>query len=542
MDFDFDFDFDFEEKESVINPVAKELERLLAPAYYPYGFKDFSNKFLKKKNKAGKVDLWGLNQHQVKFFEKLCYVYNKYGDIFVVIIKCRQDGISTGLSEFGIYHKHVWGQDQYYLTNDTSNAQILFEKYYDVAYSNLDVVLKEEERFIKTGSYIKFKKNNIFFKTTENGKGYRTSPTRGKTYGFLGDDEAGHRFQGEDTTGLAMGQSRTHIISGTPTSGSYLESVYLSLKAKNELDRVLFLSWTDFDEYYIEPEKDFKPKPESLSYLKKFDLLNLPYGKIKWFEWQIDKYVFEKHFNPYQKFSQEHPSTIECGFELTADNCFCDPILIQNAFSNTTATRANPITIGLDVGGGGDKTIACFRSANYAEFIELAHNSTAYDHYETKTIQLINILRNNPSLQIEKINVDSSGQMGIDFVHKMKILFSKYGIYIPVNGFFFSEKVPVKANVFEERKLGIKEFMYFELRRWLQKGDVKLDASEVLKKELLATKITTKNGEEFLLTKEEIKKKLGHSPDYADALALTFAPKKDFTIFFQTFNALEGVK
>ena len=60
-------------------------------------------------------------------------------------------------------------------------------------------------------------------------------------------------------------------------------------------------------------------------------------------------------------------------------------------------------------------------------------------------------------------------------------------------------------------------------------GKTRLQYNKTLQDELLATEITSINGEPKLVKKEIIKVKLGHSPDYADALALTFAPEKELT-------------
>jgi hypothetical protein len=49
-----------------------------------------------------------------------------------------------------------------------------------------------------------------------------------------------------------------------------------------------------------------------------------------------------------------------------------------------------------------------------------------------------------------------------------------------------------------------------------------LQPNQSLKEELFATQIKSINGREAVIPKEEIKKNLRRSPDYADALALSF--------------------
>lgn len=64
--------------------------------------------------------------------------------------------------------------------------------------------------------------------------------------------------------------------------------------------------------------------------------------------------------------------------------------------------------------------------------------------------------------------------------------------------------------------------MWFEMADWVKRGGA-LPMNQDLKKELLAPTYTFHQGRFVLESKEQIKKRLGFSPDRADALALTFA-------------------
>ena len=72
--------------------------------------------------------------------------------------------------------------------------------------------------------------------------------------------------------------------------------------------------------------------------------------------------------------------------------------------------------------------------------------------------------------------------------------------------------------------------MWFEMAEWVKRGG-SLPEDTKLKRELTTPKYTFKNGKFILEDKDQIKKRLGFSPDRADALALTFAmvdmPKQD---------------
>lgn len=64
--------------------------------------------------------------------------------------------------------------------------------------------------------------------------------------------------------------------------------------------------------------------------------------------------------------------------------------------------------------------------------------------------------------------------------------------------------------------------MWFEMAEWCKRGGV-LPRCPILKKELTAPTYSFKNGKFILESKEQIKERLGFSPDRADGLALTFA-------------------
>ena len=64
--------------------------------------------------------------------------------------------------------------------------------------------------------------------------------------------------------------------------------------------------------------------------------------------------------------------------------------------------------------------------------------------------------------------------------------------------------------------------MWFDMAEWIKRGGCLYNCSS-LKKELVAPTYSFKNGKFILESKEQLKKRLGFSPDRGDALGLTFA-------------------
>lgn len=520
--------------------VKKDLERLLSPNNYPYSFLEFANKYIYIQSKTSIVSKHGLNEHQVEAYKRICELYKESGQekgIELVIIKGRQNGISTFVcGMFAIYHLLVWGQNQFFLTNILSNANILYNKF-KIGFSNLPDVNEKQIIGSRDGNYIKFDDFALIFHGTNEGSGHRSSKTRGATYSFLFDDEAGHRDKGEDITSLVNSKSKVRIVAGTPQAGSMLEKILKEKEAQGKMKEVLFLPWYTFKEYEEQITEDYKPKEETLNYLKKFNIENLSLEKIKWAETVITKYK-EEAFNPYVKFSQEYPSDLWCGFELTAEDCFTEPYLIQKAIENKTAIASNVAVIGVDVSSTTDKTVMCVRYGDYAFFKELKRNANAIVDFTNKAGQICDFIASLPHIEFKSINIDSTG-LGASFPDIMTQELNKRGLnynnQITITPVHFANTIGRKEDsVFEARKIGVKEYMYFELRKWLSTEAVRLDAGEYnsrLQSELLATSITSENGEEKLVSKEKIKRKISYSPDFADALALTFYPEKKYYFY-----------
>lgn len=84
--------------------------------------------------------------------------------------------------------------------------------------------------------------------------------------------------------------------------------------------------------------------------------------------------------------------------------------------------------------------------------------------------------------------------------------------------------VPVNfsGNATDPRYFNLRSEMWFEMADWIKRGGA-LPNIPILKRELVAPTYTFQNGKFRLEEKDQIKKRLGFSPDHADALALTFA-------------------
>lgn len=106
--------------------------------------------------------------------------------------------------------------------------------------------------------------------------------------------------------------------------------------------------------------------------------------------------------------------------------------------------------------------------------------------------------------------VDDTGGFGSSVIDSLNM-----AGYAPL-GIHFAGKA-IKDRYFNKRSE-----MWFEMAEWVKRGGA-LPKCNYLKRELTAPTYTLHNGKFRLEEKDQIKKRLGYSPDRADALALTFA-------------------
>jgi hypothetical protein len=106
--------------------------------------------------------------------------------------------------------------------------------------------------------------------------------------------------------------------------------------------------------------------------------------------------------------------------------------------------------------------------------------------------------------------VDGSGGYGAGVIDSML-----QGGHAPL-------EVQFGGKAIDPRYFNKRSEMWFEFAEWVKRGGALPKCGE-LKKELIAPTYTYKNGKLFLEPKEQIKDRLGYSPDIADAFAITFA-------------------
>ena len=195
---------------------------------------------------------------------------------------------------------------------------------------------------------------------------------------------------------------------------------------------------------------------------------------------------------------------------IQANNRLISVIWAEKARKNSIAENSSsPLVIGLDVARfGDDTTVFCFRRGRKCLRFESMRGA---DNVEVANRAAFFIKEYQPA----KIFIDAGGVGGgvVDILNAR-------GFKRIVRSVMFGERA-ILADRYHNRRAE----MWDNLKDWLKKEEgVEIPDDEALCAELcvVAKKYDAK-GRLQLEEKDEIKKRLGRSPDKADALALTFA-------------------
>ncbi|MCK3776208.1 terminase family protein [Ensifer sesbaniae] len=210
--------------------------------------------------------------------------------------------------------------------------------------------------------------------------------------------------------------------------------------------------------------------------------------------------------------SRDYRVMIEGEFPLSDEDGLIPKDLIDAAIRNkeAVAPENSPIIWGLDPAGQGkDSSALCIRQDNVVKpFLSWQGLNPTQLSYLVRDLYQKTPKNERPAV----ISVDANG-LG-------------YGVYSNLKDF----GLPVHQCMFAasptrnpERYTRIRDQLYWELREWLATENVHIPNDSKLIEEL-ATPRYEDVPKIKIEKKDQIKKRIGRSPDFSDALALTFAP------------------
>ena len=161
--------------------------------------------------------------------------------------------------------------------------------------------------------------------------------------------------------------------------------------------------------------------------------------------------------------------------------------------------------IGVDVARFGDDASVFYRRQGKVVLPAIEMRGARTDALAARLMTLAT------EYQSELELIDDTGGWGAGVIDQVRL--AGRGV-VPVN---FSSKA-IDSRYFNKRSE-----MWFLMADWVKAGGALPSVDEALVAELTTPTFTFRNGKFALEEKDQIKQRLGRSPDYADALALTFA-------------------
>lgn len=177
-------------------------------------------------------------------------------------------------------------------------------------------------------------------------------------------------------------------------------------------------------------------------------------------------------------------------------------------FVEDIPTLNEPLYLGADIGGGGDYNVYVLRNSKYA-WVDSKNRS---NDTMTNVSEIQRLLKDYPNLKPENIFIDDIG-IGRGVSDRLKEL------ELNVNG------VSVGSQAQDQTKYkNIKAEAYWGASQWIKAGG-KLNTNNGFR-QLVWIKYKVNTDKVLQIEpKEELKRRAGKSPDFAEALMLTFAPR-----------------
>lgn len=470
-------------------------------------FEHYAAKCLKIRDKVGKISPFLLNDAQRYIHSKIEDQLARIGYVRALILKGRQQGCSTYVE--GRYYwkvSHRQGVRAFILTHEEPASTNLFDmaqRYHE----NCPELVKPV-----TGNA---NAKELYFSGLDSG--YKVGTAGNKATGrsstiqyFHGSEVGFWPNAAEHAAGVLQAvpsAENTEVIleSTAYGMGNLFHSMWIAAEKGESEFIAIFVPWFWQSEYQRTPPPDFRLTQDEQEYKDAYKLndAQMCWRRAKQVELSVGGDSGE------WRFKQEYPATAAEAFQASGHDALIDTRKVLKARKSTRGNTYGPVIIGVDPARFGDDATAIIRRcAGYAYSPER--------HKGKDTMAVAGIVKR--CIDIEKpakVFIDVGG-IGAGVYDRLVEL--GYGrIVTPID---FGGAAMDTVKYFNRRAE-----MYGELCNWFDgPAGVKIPDDDLLHADLCSPGYKfDSNGALMIEKKEEIKKRIGRSPDLADALALTFA-------------------
>lgn len=467
----------------------------------------FAQNFLIIHDKSGTEQKFIFNRAQTYIHERLEAQFNATGKVRALILKGRQQGVSTYV-QARYFAKTITkrGKQAFILTHlsDATRAIFGMTKRYS---ENMDKDLFPQPD----------KKNDNTLMYNKIGSGYRVGTAgsvevgRGMTNQYLHLSE--YAFY-KDAAKIGMGLMNsvaeiegTEIIKESTANGIDNDFYMDWQEAKNGKSRyqAIFVPWYWQDEYCIEDES-FIPVDEEIEWLERFGNNGLKPGHLNWRRIKLQD-IKGDYEQKCRRFRQEYPFTDTEAFLSSITDTFISVDSVIKARKTKVDSQSN-LVIGVDPARmGDDRTAIIRRKGRRAYQLET--------HYNIDTMNLAGIIKRIiEKEQPRRVCIDSIG-IGSGVIDRLHEL----GYSSIVEG------VNVARRALEPDKYkNLRAELWDSMRAWLTgEMPVEIPDSDELQTDLTGLGYKYDSSDRLQIEgKDDAKKRGLLSPDTSDALMLTF--------------------
>ncbi len=289
------------------------------------------------KNKQGQVVPFKPNKVQKDILELIQKRIKEKGKARLIVIKGRQQGVTTLMQLLALsYVMTEPAFNSYTMAHDATVANDIFEQKIKFAFDNLNQLIKNIYQTKRDNTRQLMFENELKSSNITVGLS-----ARGTTQNFLHISEAGKMSQkkqlwDEMITGSlpASESAKVVVIESTPDGGmgQFYDMVQNALSGKNEFE-VLFLKWTDNEEYQLEPPEDNEWKNDYLRLAQKYQLYKNPQEQFQLTDSQFYWY-YRKAVVLGEQVKVQYPLTLDEAF-ITASHSKFDLVKVKGIIPQT---------------------------------------------------------------------------------------------------------------------------------------------------------------------------------------------------------------
>lgn len=469
----------------------------------------YSAHCLKIKDKQGAIHPFIWNRAQRYVHERLEAQLAEIGIVRALILKGRQQGISTYVGA-RFYHKTStnFGKSAFIVAHEdkaTSNLYSMVRRYQDnnpLAPSTSATNAKELVFGKLDGGY-----KLATAGTKDVGRSNTSQLLHGSEFGFWANAQS--HLAGIGNTVSDEHGSGTEII--LESTGNGLGNAFHTMWQEAEAGRgdyiAIFVPWFWQAEYRAPVKPDLMLSVEDVAYQMAF---GLDREQMQWRASKIASYGdgFEWLFD------QEYPATAALAFQSSTQNPLISPTKVAAAANSTYRDMSGPLIIACDPAGDGendpDRTAIAFRRGRVCMRIEY--------HDRLNTMQIAGKLAEYwRDFQPDAMFVDKGG-LGAGVYDRLLEL------NIPVIGINNAERARDPER-YENRRAEC----WWLMKEWFEDTPCRIPKDAALQSDIAAPQPeVSSNGRKLLEKKEKMKKRGIRSPDGGDALALTFAEPVEY--------------